>query len=74
MKRRRQELFPENKWENFVGMEEVGRKFKETVCDSEHARILNLGFLKGLCHPTRMREPMKTSSSVGDFGRLFLSV
>ena len=31
-KRRRQELFPANIWENFVEMEEVGRKFKETVC------------------------------------------
>ena len=31
-KRRRQELFPANKWENFEGMKEVGRKFKETVC------------------------------------------
>ena len=31
-KRRRQELFPANKLENFVEMEEVGRKFKETVC------------------------------------------
>ena len=28
-----EELFPANKWENFVGMEEVGGKFKETVCD-----------------------------------------
>ena len=27
-----QELFPANKCENFVGMEEVKRKFKETVC------------------------------------------
>ena len=31
-KRRRQELFPTNKWENFEGMKKVGRKFKETVC------------------------------------------
>ena len=31
-KQRRPELFPANKWENFVGMEEVVRKLKETVC------------------------------------------
>ena len=34
--------------------------------------------LRGLCYPWRMREPMKTnffiSSSIGDFGRLFLSI
>ena len=40
-KRRRQELFPANKRENCVGMEDVGRKFKETVCGnaSREARI-----------------------------------